>query len=59
MKDADVSVTRWNGRFVNYYGENGAVYIDTEKKNIRTAFKNSEYDDKTNKFMEVVLNAKR
>lgn len=59
MKDADVSVTRWNGRFVNYYGENGAVYIDTEKKIIKTAFKNREYDDKTNKFMEVVLNAKR
>ena len=54
-----MSVTRWNGRFVNYYGENGAVYIDTEKKIIRTAFKKEEYDDNTRRFMEVVLNASK
>lgn len=59
VKEAKVSVTRWNGRFVNYYGENGAVYIDTEKKIIRTAFKKEEYDDNTRHFMEVVLNASK
>ena len=32
VQEALVSVTRWNGRFINYYGENGAAYIDTEKK---------------------------
>lgn len=57
IKEAVVSVTRWNGRFINYYGENGAVYIDTEKKVIRTAFRKEEYDDNTREFMEVVLNA--
>ncbi len=59
VKEAKVSVTRWNGRFVNYYGENGAVYVDTEKKIIRTAFKKEEYDDNTRHFMEVVLNASK
>lgn len=58
VRDAKVSIGRWNGRFVNYYGENGAVYLDTENKIIRTAFKRDEYDEKTKKFMEVVLNAK-
>lgn len=59
MKDAAVSLTRWNGRFINFYGENGAVYIDTEKKIIRTAFKKEEFDDKINSFMKVVLNYER
>lgn len=57
MKDAKVSLTRWNGRFVNYYGEKGAVYIDVENKIIRTAFKRNEYDDKTNRFVEEIANA--
>ena len=56
MKDAAVSFTRWNGRFINFYGENGAVYIDTEKKVIKTAFKKEEFDDKINSFTKVVLN---
>lgn len=56
IKDAAVSFTRWNGRFINFYGENGAVYIDTEKKVIKTAFKKEEFDDKINSFMKVVLN---
>ena len=36
IKEADISLTRWNGRFVNYYGPNGAVYVDTENNNIPT-----------------------
>jgi len=32
MKEASVSISRWQGRFVNFYSEKGAVYIDTEKK---------------------------
>lgn len=55
MKEAVVSLIRWNGRFINYYSENGAVYIDTENKIIRTAFKKEEFDDKINSFMKVVL----
>jgi SPP1 gp7 family putative phage head morphogenesis protein len=57
IEEAKVSIERWNGRFINYYGENGSVYLDREKKIIRTAFKNGEYDERTKKFMEVVLNA--
>lgn len=56
MRDALVSITRWNGRFVNFYGEKGAVYIDKEKKVIRTAFKKEEFDEKINNFIKVVLN---
>lgn len=56
-KEAKVSISRWNGRYINYYSENGAVYINTEKKTIKTAFRKDEYDDNTRKFMEVVLNA--
>ena len=38
IKESDVSLTRWNGRFVNYYGKDGATYVDVENKNIRTSF---------------------
>ncbi len=56
MKEASVSLTRWNGRFVNFYGEQGAVYIDIKNKVIRTAFRKEEFDEKTKEFMKVVLN---
>ena len=56
MNEAAVSLTRWNGQFVNYYGENGAVYIDTKNKVVKTAFKKEEFDEKINNFMKVVLN---
>ena len=54
MKNADILLTRWNGRFKNYYSSNGAVYIDTKEKNIRTAFKSKEYDNATLQLMEVI-----
>lgn len=54
VKEADISLTRWNGRFINYYGPNGAVYIDLENKNIRTAFKKDQFDEATLKIREVV-----
>lgn len=53
IKEADISLTRWNGRFVNYYGPNGAVYVDTENNNIRTAFKKEQFDEPTLKIREV------
>ena len=53
IKEADISLTRWNGRFVNYYGPNGAVYVDTENNNIRTAFKKEQFDEQTLKIREV------
>ncbi len=27
IREADVSVTKWNGRFVNHYGPNGAAFV--------------------------------
>lgn len=56
IREADVTLTRWNGRFVNYYGPNGAVYVDTQEKNIRTAFGKEEFDDKVKKLREVMKN---
>lgn len=53
MKEATIMVERWNGRFRNYYGPNGAVYLDIQRKNIRTAFKADEYDDTVKKILEV------
>ncbi|MBE5937127.1 MAG: hypothetical protein E7265_03755 [Lachnospiraceae bacterium] len=54
IKNAVVSIERWGGQFVCYYGFEGATYIDTVKKNIRTSFRRAEYDDKTEKFIKGV-----
>lgn len=54
MREADVLIERWNGRFKNYYGPNGSVYIDVEQKNIRTAFWADEYDENIKKLREVL-----
>lgn len=54
VKEADISLTRWNGRFINYYGPNGAAYIDVENKSIRTSFKKEQFDEQTLKIREVV-----
>lgn len=53
IKEADISLTRWNGRFINYYGPNGATYVDMENNNIRTAFKKEQFDEPTLKIREV------
>lgn len=53
IKESDISLTRWNGRFVNYYSKNGATYVDVENKNIRTAFTRKEFDKNTLKIREV------
>lgn len=54
INESDVSLTRWNGRFVNYYGKDGATYVDVENKNIRTSFSSREFDGNTLKIREVV-----
>ncbi len=53
IKESDISLTRWNGRFINYYGPNGATYVDVENNNIRTAFKKEQFDTQTLKIREV------
>lgn len=54
IKEADVAITRWGGRFVNYYAPNGAVFVDVENRNIRTAFRKEEFDERTIKMREVL-----
>lgn len=54
MKEAEISVTKWKGKFTNYFGKNGAVYVDNETRMIRTSFKSIQYDETTKKMMEVL-----
>lgn len=54
IREADISLTRWEGRFVNYYGPNGATYVDMQEHNIRTAFTKEEFDPNTLKIREVM-----
>lgn len=54
IKESDISLTRWKGRFINYYGPNGAAYVDMENNNIRTAFKKEQFDAPTLKIREAV-----
>lgn len=54
IQESDIAFTKWKGRFVNYYGPNGAVFVDVENKNIRTAFRREEYDTRVQKMREVL-----
>lgn len=56
IKDAKISITKWQGKFENYYSEEGATFVDMENKQIRTSFKKEEFDDNVNKIMEVLNN---
>lgn len=58
MKRAGFTLERWNGQYVNYYSESGAVYIDVKNKKIRTAFRNKEFDSKIRKLIEVIINGR-
>lgn len=51
IENAKATLTRWNGKFVNYYSEAGAAYVDTETNTIRTAFKSGEFDPMTKSLM--------
>ena len=55
IDDAKVSFSRWNGRFINYYGENGSTYVDIENKVIKMPFKKDKYDSKIKVLLEVML----
>lgn len=54
IEEADISITRWNGRFVNYYNPNGATYVDMDNKTIRTSFHKEQFDENVKKMMEVL-----
>lgn len=44
---------------LNYFGKEGAAYVQLGKKKIRTAFKAEEYNQKFTKMIEVYENATR
>ena len=54
VNNSKIKMTVWQGRYENYYSPEGATYIDTKDKKIRTAFKKEEYDENTDKMMEVL-----
>lgn len=54
IETAAVSVTRWNGRFEDYFSHRGAAYVDMQKNEIRTAYSSAEFDEKTTAIMEVL-----
>ena len=54
VQEAKFIERKWNGRYKNYYGYNGAVFIDTENNNIRTAFKKHEFTQNVKKALEVL-----
>lgn len=54
IHNADLSITKWNGQFENYYSQNGAAFVNLTKNEIRTAFCLDEYDEKVKALMEVI-----
>ena len=56
ITQAKISTTTWNGRFENFYGEFGCVYVDVINKKIRTAYKKDEFTENIIRLMEVLSN---
>ena len=54
IRESKISASVWNGRFENFYGENGCVYVDITNTQIRTAFSKEEYTDRLQLLMEVL-----
>ena len=54
IRNAKLSISRWNGKFIDYFLDDGAAYVDTEKDEIRTAFFANQFDEKAKKMMEVL-----
>ena len=54
INNAKISKTVWKGQFERYYSYDGAAYVNTIEKEIRTAYSNKEYDADTQQIMEVL-----
>ena len=54
IKNAKVSITtsRWDGLSLNYYSDDGAVYVDYTTKRIKTMYSKENYDPKIKSMME-------
>lgn len=44
IKNAKISITVWNQHYERYIGEEGAVYVNLEQNEIRTAFSSDEFE---------------
>lgn len=54
IKNAKVSHTVWNGKFERYYSYDGAAYVNTVNKEIRTAYSKKDFDSTMKQVMEVL-----
>ena len=59
ITDAYFAIHFKGNNSMNYFGRNGAAYVQLGKKKIRTAFKAAEYNPKFKKMIEVYENAQR
>ena len=59
VENSKLKMTVWQGKYENYYSNNGATYIDTENKKIRSSYSSAEYDKKKKKIMEVINNGRK
>lgn len=55
IRNAKVSISKWNGMYENYYGVDGAVYVKTDENMIRTCYKKNEFEGDPEKIREVIL----
>lgn len=54
IREAKFYSVKWNGEFKNYFGADGATYISTKEKLIRTAFKEPEFQKEVVDALEVL-----
>lgn len=54
ISNAKISHTVWNGQYERYYSSDGAAYVSIKQNRIRTAFGKEEFDENTNKILEVL-----
>lgn len=56
ITDAKFSVTRWQETFEDYFGDNGAAYVNVITGEVRTAFKSEDYSENAKRAMEAINN---
>lgn len=54
IENAKFSVSRWKGKYENYYSDSGAAFVETEANHIRTAFNSDEFTEQVQKALEVI-----
>lgn len=54
IKNAKFSLSRWNGKYENYFSDDGAAYVNIESNQMRTAFSKNEYTEIINNALEVL-----